>query len=100
MMTYPATPQDFIAPPVPDEPAVVVRLLVLTKDEVTGEALLVGSFLKRVSMPPDLVSPSVEIALEIFGERRVFKPTAITWDEPHQACIVEVEWMVTAPSPG
>jgi hypothetical protein len=86
---------------VPDGPSprsgverVIVRLLLLARDQVTGEALLVGSFLKKVSMPPDLVGPGVDIALEIFGERRVFKPTDIIRGERHGVCIVEVEWMV------
>ena len=78
----------------PEEPAVVVRLLLLATDEVSGEELLVGSFLRRVSMRPDQVSPGVNIALEIFGERRVFTPTDITWDERHRVCIVEVEWTI------
>ena len=82
----------------PEEPAVVVRLLLLARDEVTGEALLVGSFLRRVSMPPDPDSLRVNIALEIFGERREFTPTDVIWDEAHRVWIVEVEW--TIPSPG
>jgi len=79
---------------VSEPPAVLVRLLLIAVDEVTGEQRVVGSFLKQVSMPPDLASPRVKIALEIFGERHVFKPTDIVWDEPNQICIVEVEWVV------
>ena len=85
---------DALADRAPEKPTVMVRLLLLARDEVTGEELLVGSFLRRVSMPPDLVSPHATIALEIFGEHRVFTPTGIIWDEPHQVCIVEVEWMI------
>ncbi len=77
-----------------DAPAVLVRLLLLARNEVTGEELLVGSFLKQVSMPPDLVGPGVDIALEIFGQRRVFKPSHVTWDGRDQMCVVEVEWTV------
>jgi len=77
-----------------EEPVVVVRLLLLAKDEVTGEELLVGSFLRTISMPPDLADPGVQIALEVLGERRLFTPTDISWDEAHQVCIVEVEWTV------
>lgn len=77
-----------------DTPTVVFRLLLLARDEVTGEELLVGSFLKQVSMPQDLIRPGIDIALELFGERRVFKPAAIIWDEPNQVCVVEVEWMI------
>jgi hypothetical protein len=78
----------------PEEPAALVRLLLLANDEVTGEQILVGSFLRRISIPPDLASPHVQLALEIFGERRLFKPTDIIWDEAHRVCIVEVELMV------
>ena len=78
----------------PDEPAVIVRLLLLARDEVTGEKLLVGSFLRQMSMPPDLIRPGIDIALELFGERRVFKPAGIIWDEPNHVCVVEVEWMI------
>ena len=46
-------------------------------------------------MPPMLASPDVGIALQLQGERRVFKPTHVTWDETHRVCIVEVEWLVT-----
>ena len=76
------------------EVAVLVRLLLLARDEASGDELLVGSFLKQVSMPPDLVGPGVDIALEIFGQRRVFKPSHVTWDGRDQMCVVEVEWTV------
>ena len=46
-------------------------------------------------MPPMLASPDVGIALQLQGERRVFKPTHVTWDETHRVCIVEVEWLVS-----
>lgn len=76
------------------EPAVILRLSLLAADEVTGQPRLVSSFVRRSSMPAVLASPNVGIALEIQGERRVFKPTHVTWDEVHQVCIVEVEWLV------
>lgn len=76
------------------EPAVVVRLTLLAADEVSGLPKRVSSLMRRISMPPMLASPHVEIALEIQGERRVFRPTNVTWDETCQVCIVEVEWLV------
>lgn len=76
------------------EPAVIVRLSLLAADEATGQPRLLSSFLRRSSMPAALASPNVGIALELQGERRVFKPTHVTWDELHQVCIVEVEWLV------
>jgi hypothetical protein len=77
-----------------DEPAVILRLSLLAADEATGEPRLVSSFVRRSSMPAVLASPNVGIALELQGERRVFKPTHVTWDETHRVCIVEVEWFV------
>ena len=81
-----------------DEPAVVLRLCLMAADEASGQPTLVSSFVKKISMPPMLASPHVEIALEIQGERRVFKPTRVTWDETYRLCIVEVEWLVAEPS--
>jgi len=78
----------------PDEPAVILRLCLMAADEATGERRLVSSFLRRSSMPPMLANPNVDIALELQGERRVFKPTHVTWDEANRVCIVEVEWLV------
>lgn len=78
----------------PDEPAVILRLCLMAADEHTGQPRLVSSFVRRSSMPPTLASPDVDIALELQGERRVFKPTHVTWDETHRVCIVEVEWVV------
>ena len=78
----------------PDEPAVILRLCLMAADEATGQPRLVSSFLRRSSMPPMLANPNVDIALELQGERRVFKPTHVTWDEANRVCIVEVEWLV------
>jgi hypothetical protein len=77
-----------------DEPAVVLRLCLMAADEATGEPRMVSSFLRRISMPPVLASPSVDIALEIQGQRRVFTPSQVIWDETHRVCIVEVAWLV------
>jgi hypothetical protein len=77
-----------------DEPAVVLRLCLMAADEATGEPRMVSSFLRRISMPPVLASPSVDIALEIQGERRVITPSQVIWDETHRVCIVEVAWIV------
>jgi hypothetical protein len=82
----------------PDEPAVIVRLRLMAADEATGEPRLVSSFVRRTSMPAMLASPDIGIALELQGERRVFKPTHVTWDETHRVCIVEVEWLVADPN--
>lgn len=81
------------------EPAVLVRLVLYAADEVTGEESLVGSFLKPIPMPPDL-SPGMTLTLEIFGERRVFRPTDIVWDETQRLCIVEVAWLVSEAARG
>jgi hypothetical protein len=78
-----------------DEPAVILRLHLMAADEVTGEPRLVSSFVRRTSMPPVLATLDTGIALELQGQRRVFKPTRITWDETHRVCIVEVEWLVS-----
>jgi hypothetical protein len=77
-----------------DEPAVILRLCLMAADETTGEPRLVSSFMRRTSMPPVLASPNVGIALELQGERRVFTPKHVIWDETHGVCIVEVEWLV------
>jgi hypothetical protein len=77
-----------------DEPAVVLRLCIMAADDVTGEPRLISSFVRRSSMPPMLANPNVGIALELRGERRVFKPTQVTWDEANNVCIVEVEWLL------
>jgi hypothetical protein len=77
------------------EPAVLVRLVLLAADEITGEPTPIGSFLKKIPRPPDLASPGMTLALEIFGERRVFHPTDILWDDTHHTCIVEIAWMAS-----
>ena len=76
------------------EPAVLLRLRLMAVDTETAEQRLVGSFVRPLAMPLALARPDVEIAVEIRGQRRVFKPTAITWDETHRACILEVTWLV------
>jgi hypothetical protein len=76
------------------EPAVLVRLVLLAADEGTGEESVVGSFLKAIPMPSDL-APGMSLALEIFGERHIFHPTDILWDEARQTCIVEVAWLAS-----
>jgi hypothetical protein len=70
----------------------------MATDDATGQPRLVSSFLRRSAMPPMLANPNVDIALELQGERRVFKPTHVTWDEAHRVCIVEVEWLVAETS--
>ena len=82
----------------PDEPAVVLRLCIMAADDATGEPRLISSFVRRSSMPPMLANPNVGIALELHGERRVFKPTQVTWDEANNVCIVEVEWLLAEAS--
>jgi hypothetical protein len=76
------------------ERAVLVRLVLLAVDEATGEAGVVGSFLKPIPMPSDL-APGMSLALDLFGERHTFHPTDILWDEARQICIVEVTWMAS-----
>ena len=66
----------------------------MAPDEASGEPKFVSSFLKRTSMPLALASPDVNIAIEVQGERRVFKPTQVTWDDARGVCIVEIEWLV------
>ena len=77
-----------------DEPGVVLRLCLMAADEATGEPRLVSRLLRRISMPLALASPSVDIALELQGERRVLTPSQVIWDETHRVCIVEVAWLV------
>jgi hypothetical protein len=78
----------------PDEPPVVVRLCLMAADATSGEPRLVSSFLRRISMPPVLASPDVDIALQIQGRRRVLKPRPVTRVETQSGCIVEVDWLV------
>ncbi len=66
----------------------------MVPDEASGEPKLVSSFLKRISMPLALASPHVDIAVVVQGERRVFTPTRVTWDEARGECIVEIAWLV------
>jgi hypothetical protein len=76
------------------EAAVVVRLVLMAADRVTGEQEYVSSFVKRISMPATLVGPEMTVALDILGERHVFKPSAVAWDEAHRVYILEVVWVV------
>jgi hypothetical protein len=78
----------------PGEPAVILRLSLMAADDVTGQPRLVTSLVRRSAMPAVLASPDVEIAMELQGERRVFKPTHVTWDETNRVCIIDVEWLV------
>jgi hypothetical protein len=77
-----------------DQPEVVLRLRLMAPDEVGGEPKFISSFLKRTSMPAALASPDVSIAVEVQGERRLLKPTQVTWDEARGVCIVEIVWLV------
>jgi hypothetical protein len=70
----------------------------MAPDEATGEPKFISSFLRKTSMPLALASPDVNIAIEIQGERRVFKPTQVTWDDTRGICIVEIVWLVAADS--
>jgi hypothetical protein len=89
-----AAVMDALGASAPGDAAVLLRLVLMAADQVTGEQTHVSSFVKKLSMPPALVGPEVEIALEILGERRVFKPTAVVWDETHRVCILEIVWVV------
>jgi hypothetical protein len=73
------------------ESTVLVRLILLACDDATGEERIVGSLLKSIPMPPRL-APGMTLALDIFGERRLFHPTDILWDDARRVRIVEVEW--------
>ncbi|HUF47654.1 MAG TPA: hypothetical protein VMM93_07545 [Vicinamibacterales bacterium] len=77
-----------------DEPRVVLRLCLMAPDEASGEPKFISSFLKPTAMPLSLASPDVNIAIEVQGERRVFKPTQVTWDDARGVCIVEIVWLV------
>ena len=78
----------------PDEPAVLVRLFLMVDDGVTGEPTHVGTFVRRIAMPPSMVAPDVELALDLGGERHVFTPERVVWDETHRVCILEITWVV------
>lgn len=79
---------------VPGEPAVLLRLLLVAADEATGEPRVVSRFVKKLPMLPSVVGPGVDVAIDILGERRVFTPTDVVWDEVHRVCILEVAWVV------
>ena len=66
----------------------------MAPDEATGEPTFVSSFLRPTAMPVSLASPDVNIAIDLQGQRRVFKPTQVTWDEARGICIVEIVWLV------
>ena len=74
--------------------AVVVRLVLMAADRVTGEQTFVSSFVKRMSMRPASIGSDMTIALDLAGERRVFTPSAVVWDETHRVYILEVVWVV------
>jgi hypothetical protein len=78
----------------PGEALVLLRLFLLAADEVTGEPQHVSTFVKTLAMPPAMVGPDVSVALDILGERRVFKPSGVVWDEAHRVCILEITWVV------
>jgi hypothetical protein len=79
----------------PDEPAVLVRLFLMVDDGETGEPTHVSTFVRRIAMPPSMVTPDVEVALDVGGERHVFTPERVVWDETHRVCILEVIWVVS-----
>lgn len=74
----------------PGQPAVLLRLCLYAPDAATGTDRMVSSFLKPLSMPVALVGPDVHVAIEIGGERHVFEPASIIWDETQRVCIIEV----------
>ena len=78
----------------PGEPFVLLRLFLMAAVQVTGEQQLVSTFVKKLAMPPAMVGPGVHVALQLLGERRVFKPTCVVWDEVHRVCILEITWVV------
>jgi hypothetical protein len=92
-MHFPSAPEAF-GDGRSGEPEVMVRLRLMAPDEASGEPKFVSSFLKRISMPVALASPDVNIALELQGERRVFKPTQVIWDDTRGVCILEIVWLV------
>ena len=76
------------------ESEVVVRLVLMAADQVTGEQTRVSSFVKKVAMAPALVGRDAQIAVEILGERHLLTPSAVIWDETHRVYILEVVWVV------
>lgn len=91
---HPASAREVLGDRHPDESEVVLRLCLMAPDEASGEPKFISSFLKRTSMPLALASRDVNIAVEMQGERRVFKPTQVTWDDTRGVCIVEIVWLV------
>lgn len=75
-------------------PEVMLRLRLMAPDEASGEPKCISSFLRKTSMPLALASRNVNIAVEVQGERRVFTPTQVTWDEVRGVCIVEIVWLL------
>jgi hypothetical protein len=73
---------------------VVLRLRLMALDEASGEPKCISSFLRKTSMPVALASRNVDIAVEVQGERRVFTPTQVTWDDVRGVCIVEIVWFL------
>lgn len=76
------------------EPSVLVRLFLMAADPVTGEPRLVSTFVKRLAMASAVLGPGGDVTLDIAGERRVFTPASVVWDEAHRVCIVEIAWVV------
>jgi hypothetical protein len=83
----------------PGEACVLLRLFLMAADQATGEQQLVSTFVKKLAMPPAMVGPDVTIALDLLGERRVFKPSCVVWDEVHRVCILEITWVVANHTP-
>ena len=65
----------------------------MAPDEATGEPTFISSFLKPTAMPLSLATGRGH-RHRIAGERRVFKPTRVTWDDARGICIVEIVWLV------
>jgi hypothetical protein len=78
----------------PGEACVLLRLFLMAADQATGDQQLVSTFVKKLAMPPAMVGPDVKVALDLLGERRVFKPSCVVWDEAHRVCILEITWVV------
>jgi hypothetical protein len=90
----PATAPDAAGTPRPADAEVVLRLSLMAPDDESGEPTFISSFLRPTSMPLALASRDVNIAVDIHGERRVFRPTQVTWDDARGVCIVDIVWLV------
>ena len=94
-----ATLVDALGGGVAGEAEVVVRLVLMAADHVTGEPTHVSSFVKKVAMTPTLVGRDAQIAVDILGERHLLTPSAVVWDETHRVYILEVVWVVDDHAP-